>query len=124
MGDRIGKVQIPAVLCIPQGYNRPQYQTPYEHRSNPYPAFKNAPQPKLLHEFQPRFRNNQNRFQYNPYYQMIPRMNQLALSTVLGQTQSTLEFPAENRENTGENGQQNFQKQFASNENRNQRSGN
>ena len=40
---------------------------------------------------------------------MIPRMDQLALNTVPGQTQPTIEFPAENQENPGENAQQNFQ---------------
>ena len=51
-------------------------------------------------------------------------MNQLALRTVPGQTQPTIEFPAENRGNPEENGQQNFQRQFASNVNRSQKSGN
>ena len=120
---RLRKVK-PAVPWVPEGYNRPQYQTPYLKRSNPYPAFQNTLQPKFLQKFQSRCRNNQNRFQHNPYNQIIPRMNTLALSTVLGQTQPTIEFPAENPENLAENGQQNFQKQFVSNENQNQRSGN
>ena len=54
----------------------------------------------------------------------MPRMNQLTLNTVPGQTQPTIEFPAENRDNLAKNVQQNFQKQFASNVNRNQKSGN
>ena len=78
-------------------------------RPNPYPAFQNTPQPRFLQEFQPRFRNNQYRFEYNPYNKKIPRMNQLALGTVPGQAQPTIEFPAENRENPGENGQLKFQ---------------
>ena len=51
-------------------------------------------------------------------------MNQLAIDTAPGQIQPTIEFPTENRENPRENGQQNFQKLFASNMNRNQRGGN
>ena len=51
-------------------------------------------------------------------------MNQLTLNTVPGQTQPTIEFPAENRESPAENMQQNFQKQVANNVNRNQESRN
>ena len=47
-------------------------------------------------------------------------MSQLALNG--GQTRPTIEFPTENRENPVENTQQNFQKQFASNVNRKQKS--
>ena len=50
-------------------------------------------------------------------------MNQLAIGTIPGQIQLAIEFPTENRKNLRENGQQNFQKQFSSNVNRNQRSG-
>ena len=114
---------IPAVSWVPQGYSKPQYQTPYLQRSNPYPTFQNTPQPRFLREFQPRFRNNQNKFQYISYNQLIPRMNQLVLCTVPGQTQPMIEFAAENRENLGENGQRNFQKQCACNVNRSQKSG-
>ena len=89
--------------------NRPQYQKSYVQRSNPYPTVLNTPQPRFLQEFQPRFRNNQNKFQYNPYDQLIPRMNQLTLNTVPGQTQTTIEFPAEDWENPAANAQQNFQ---------------
>ena len=36
-------------------------------------------------------------------------MNQLTLNTVPGQTQTTIEFPAEDWENPAANAQQNFQ---------------
>ena len=49
-------------------------------------------------------------------------MNHLALNRVPGQTQPTIEFPTENRESPAENTQQNSQKQFANNVNRNQES--
>ena len=42
---------IPAVPWKPRGYNRPQYQTPYVQRSNPYPTILNTPQPRFLQEF-------------------------------------------------------------------------
>ena len=47
-------------------------------------------------------------------------MNHLTLNKAPGQTQPTIEFPTENRESPAENTQQNFQKQFANNANRNQ----
>ena len=109
--------KIPAVSWTPRGYNRSQYQTPYPQRSNPYSTFLNTPQHTFLQEFQPRLRNNQNRFQCNTYDQLIRRMNYLALNRVPGQTQPTIEFPTENRESPAENTQKNFQKQFANNVN-------
>ena len=47
-------------------------------------------------------------------------MNHLSLNRVAGQTQPTIEFSTENQESPVENTQQNFQKQFANNVNRNQ----
>ena len=113
---------IPTVPWRRQRYNKPQYQTPYVQRPNPYPAILNTPQPKFWQEFQPGFRNNKSRFQYNTYDQLIPRMNHLTLNRVPDQTQPTIEFPTENRESPAENTQQNSQKQFANNVNRNQES--
>ena len=49
-------------------------------------------------------------------------MNHLTLNRVPSQTQPTIEFPTENRESPAENTQQNSQKQFANNVNRNQES--
>ena len=49
-------------------------------------------------------------------------MNHLSLNRVAGQTQPTIEFSTENQESPVENTQQNFQKQFANNVNRNQES--
>ena len=118
------KQNIPAVSWTPQGHNGSQYQTSYPQRSKPYSKFLNTPQPRFLQEFQPRPRNNQNRFQYNPYNQMIPRMYQLTLNTVPSQTQHTIEFPVENQENPKESGKQNFHKQFEGNESLNQKSRN
>ena len=88
---------IPTVSWKLQRDNRRQYQTPYVQRPNPYPAILNTPQPRFLQEFQPRLRNNQSRFQYNTYDQLIPRTNHLTLNRVPGQTQPTIEFPTENR---------------------------
>ena len=82
---------IPAVPSKLQNYNRSQYRKSYSRGS------------------QPRIRNNQDGFQYNPYNQLIPRMNHLALNRVPSQTQPTIEFPAENRENPAGNTQQNSQ---------------
>ena len=115
---------IPRASWVQQRYNIPQYQIPSPQRPNPYPAFQNIPQPGFSQGFQSRFRNNQYRYQYNPYNQIIPRMNQLAIDTVPGQITPTIAFLTETWENPRENGQKNFQKQFASNENRNQRRGN
>ena len=39
-------------------------------------------------------------------------MNQLATGTIPGQRQPAIEFPAENREKSRENGQKKFQKQL------------
>ena len=41
------KQNIPAVPWRPQRYNRPQYQTPYVQRPNPYLAVPNTPQPRF-----------------------------------------------------------------------------
>ena len=85
------KQNIPAVTW------RPQYQTPYVQRPNLYPAVPNTPQPRFWQEFQPRFRNNQSRFQFNTYDQLIPRINHLTLNRVPSQTQTTIEFPTKIR---------------------------
>ena len=106
---------IPTVPWRLQRYNRPQHQTPYVQRPNPYPAILNTPQTRFWQEFQPGFRNNQSRFQHNTYDQLIPRMNHLTSNRVPGQTQPTIEFSTENRESPAENTQQNSQKQFANN---------
>ena len=113
---------IPAVPRRLQRYNRTKYQTPYVQRRNSYPTILNTPQSRFWQEFQHGFWNNQGRFQYNTYDQLIPRMNHLTLNRVPGQTQPTIEFPTENRESPAENTQKNSQKQFANNVNQNQES--
>ena len=114
---------IPGASFEKRIYYTPDYQTPIE-RPNLYLTVQNSPQTRFPQGFQPRVRSNQNRYPYNPDNQIILRISQLTIGTVSGLTQPTIEFPTEYQENTRESGQQNFPKQIASNENRNQKSEN
>ena len=101
-----GRLQyIPRASFVKQRYGIPQYQTLSLQRPNLYPIFQNTHQSWFPQVFQPRFQNNQYRYPFHSYNQIIPRMSQLAIGTVSGRTQPTIEFPTKNRENdSGKNG--------------------
>ena len=119
MGDK----KKPGASWIQRRYNIPQYQIPSLQRFNLYPAFWNTSQPGFSQGFQSRYRNNQYTYQYNPYNEIIPKINQLSRSITRS---NTVHYKISNgkSEKPTRKWTTNFQKQFASNENLNQRSGN